>query len=52
MKNGKATRTPVAIGQTAGNRIVIDSGLAEGAQVIVEGYQKVVENTPLTYGVE
>ena len=51
-KNGKASRTYVTIGQTAGNRVIIESGLAEGEQVIVEGYQKVGENTPVTYEVE
>ncbi len=48
-KDGKAHRRPVTIGQTVGNRIVIESGLAEGEQVIVEGYQKVGEGTPVTY---
>lgn len=48
-KEGKAQRQVVSIGQTVGNRVVIESGLAEGDQVIVEGYQKVGEGTPVTY---
>ena len=51
-KEGKAHRTPVSIGQTIGNRVVIESGLSEGDQVIVEGYQKVGEGTPLEYKVK
>lgn len=46
-QQGKAHRTPVTVGQTVGNRIVIASGLAEGDQVIVEGYQKLGEGTPI-----
>ena len=49
VQQGKARRTPVSIGQTTGNRVVITSGLAEGDQVIVEGYQKVGESTPVTF---
>ena len=46
-KDGKAHRQPVTIGQTVGNRIVIESGVSEGDQVIVEGYQKLGEGTPV-----
>lgn len=46
-KNGKAHRTNVTIGQATGNRVVIESGLTEGDKVIVEGYQKVGEGTPV-----
>jgi RND family efflux transporter MFP subunit len=46
-KNGKAHRTNVTIGETTGNRVVIESGLSEGDEVIVEGYQKVGEGTPI-----
>lgn len=46
-KDGKAHRTPVTVGQTTGNRVVIESGIQEGDQVIVEGYQKVGEGTPV-----
>ncbi len=46
-RDGKAHRQPVAIGQTVGNRIVIESGLSEGDEVIVEGYQKLGEGTPV-----
>lgn len=51
-KDGKAHRQPVTIGQTVGNRVVIESGLSEGDEVIVEGYQKVGEGTPLEYKVK
>ncbi len=47
VKDGKAHRQSVTIGQTVGNRVVIESGLSEGDQVIVEGYQKVGEGTPV-----
>ena len=47
VKDGKAHRQTVSIGQTVGNRVVIESGLAEGENVIVEGYQKVGEGTPI-----
>lgn len=47
VQQGKAHRTPVSIGQTTGNRVVITSGLADGDQVIVDGYQKVGEGTPV-----
>lgn len=46
-KNGKAHRTNVTIGQATGNRVVIESGLTEDDKVIVEGYQKVGEGTPV-----
>ena len=46
-KDGKARRQAVTIGQTVGNRVLIESGLSEGEQVIVEGYQKVGEGTPV-----
>lgn len=48
-KDGKAHRNPVTVGQTVGNRVVIESGLKEGDQVIVEGYQKLGEGTPVTF---
>ena len=43
VNEGKACRTKVALGATIGNRIVIASGLQEGAKVITAGYQKVSE---------
>lgn len=46
-KDGTAHRQAVTIGQTLGNRVVIESGLTEGENVIVEGYQKVGEGTPI-----
>lgn len=44
-KDGKAYRQLVETGQTQGDRIVITSGLNEGDEVIVEGYQKVSEGS-------
>ncbi len=41
----KAHRTPVIIGDAEGNRVFIVDGLAEGQQVVVEGYQKLSEGT-------
>jgi len=49
VQQGKAHRTTVSVGQVTGNRIIVDSGLQEGDQVIVEGYQKVGEGTPVTF---
>jgi len=48
-RDGKAHRTPVTVGQAVGNRIVVESGIQEGDQVIVEGYQKLGEGTPIEY---
>lgn len=47
-KDGKAHRCDVTIGETYGNRVVVVSGLQGGEKVIVEGYQKVGENTAVT----
>jgi len=49
VKDGKARRQNVSIGQTAGNRIAIEKGLTEGETVIVEGYQKVGDGTPVIF---
>ena len=46
-KEGKASRQPVEVGEVQGDRIVILSGLAEGDNIIVEGYQKVSENSEI-----
>lgn len=45
IKDGKAHRQPVSVGDTFGNRIAITSGLNGGEQVITEGYHKVGEGT-------
>lgn len=44
-KNNKAQRQTIQLGQTQGNRIAITSGLKEGDEVIIEGYQKVSEDS-------
>lgn len=48
-KGGKAQRIPITVGETSGNRIAIESGLQEGDNVIVDGYQKVGEGTPIKF---
>ena len=48
-KDGKAYRKAVTIGQTTGNRVVITMGIKEGDPVIVQGYQKLGEGTPVTF---
>lgn len=48
MRDGKATRQDVTVGQTYGNRIVIRTGLSGGERVITEGYQKVGEGSKIT----
>ena len=40
-----AHRTPVAIGTTIGNRVVIVSGLESGQRIVTEGYQKLSEGS-------
>ena len=45
VKDGKAHRQNVTLGETYGNRIVILSGLEGGETVITEGYQKVGEGS-------
>ena len=49
VRQGQAHRTPVTIGQTAGNRVAIESGLQVGNEVIIEGYQKLGEGTPVIF---
>lgn len=45
IKDNKAYRQPVEVGQALGDRIIILSGLNEGDKIIVEGYQKVSEGS-------
>ena len=45
VKESKAHRQPVEVGQAQGDRIIILSGLTEGNRIIVEGYQKVSEGS-------
>ena len=47
VKNGKAYRNVVTTGRASGNRIAIEQGLAEGEQVVTEGYQKLSEGTEI-----
>ena len=46
-EDGKAELRPVELGQRFGNRQVINSGLAAGDRVVVEGLQKARPGTPL-----
>ena len=48
-KDRKSQRRPITVGKTSGNRIAIESGLQEGDIVIVDGYQKVGEGTPIKF---
>lgn len=48
-KEKRAHRQSVCISQVVGNSVVIASGLSEGELVIVEGYQKVGEGSPVNY---
>lgn len=44
----KAQRTSVELGETVGNRVIIQGGaLKEGMEVVVEGYQKLSEGTKI-----
>lgn len=47
--DGTAHRTPVKIGNTVGNRVVINSGVHIQQRVVVEGYQKLSEGTKVIY---
>ena len=47
VKDGKAHRQNVILGEAVGDRIIIDSGLETGDEVIVAGYQKVSESSPV-----
>lgn len=47
VSKGRAHRANVTTAQTRGNRIEITSGLAKGDKVIVLGYQKVSEDSPV-----
>lgn len=44
-----AHRTPVAIGQTEGNYVLVSDGLNMGDRIITEGYQKLSEGTKVIY---
>ena len=44
-----AHRTPVTIGSTMGNRVVVVSGLDSGQRIVTEGYQKLSEGTKVIY---
>ena len=44
-----AHRTPVTIGSTMGNRVVVVNGLESGQRIVTEGYQKLSEGTKVTY---
>lgn len=45
----QAHRTPVAIGSTTGNRVVIVNGLENGQRIVTEGYQKLSEGSQVVY---
>lgn len=49
VKEGRAYRQPVVVGEVAGNRIVVSSGLEEGNLIVVEGYQKLGEGMSVKY---
>ena len=44
-----AHRTPVAIGQTEGNYVLVSDGLNMGNRIVTEGYQKLSEGTKVIY---
>jgi membrane fusion protein (multidrug efflux system) len=47
VEGGRAVPKPLKLGQRLGTEIVVSEGLAEGAQVIVEGIQRVRPNAPV-----
>lgn len=48
VKNGKAVRTTVESNRFVANGVLITSGLAAGDTIIVEGFQKLYENAPIS----
>ncbi len=48
-KDSTAHRTAVSIGQTAGNRVVVTSGLSQQQRIITDGYHKLSEGTRVVY---
>ena len=48
VRDGKAYRQTVSVGEMTGNRVIVLSGLTEGEEVVVEGYQKLGEGSPIT----
>ena len=48
-KDSTAHRTPVVIGKTYGNRVVINSGVSADDCVVTEGYQKLSEGSRVIY---
>ena len=44
-----AHRTPVTVGATLGNRLVITSGVGQDTRVVTEGYQKLSEGTKVIF---
>ena len=47
-KDSTAYRQAVTIGETTGNRVIIN-GLEDGQRIVTEGYQKLSEGTPIIY---
>ncbi len=47
VRDGKAHKVRVVLGDNVGDNVLIRSGLSEGQQVIVEGQQKVSEGTKI-----
>jgi len=45
--DNKASIRPVKVGQRVGNMWIIQEGIEPSAQVIVEGFQKVKEGSPV-----
>lgn len=45
---GKALRRPVTLGEFVGDNVVIESGLTDGEQVVVEGQQKISDGMSIT----
>ena len=48
-KDSTAHRKTVSIGQTMGNRIIVDRGIAKGERIVTESYQKLSEGRKVVY---
>lgn len=49
VEDGKAVRKPVRLGEPAGNRFVVEEGLADGALVVVRGNERLRPGQPVRF---
>ena len=47
--DGKAARTPVVLGESAGNRFIVERGLTPGMMVVIRGNERLRPGQPVMY---